>query len=297
MADTEYTFRRSAQRPAPVAEGPTLQWATGLQTKSREIYAGWLIEAGKLDVLDEAMAAAEFGQVTIKHGSGNLVTHWRVERANVFVLADSVPTIADMKHSDRLTGVDRLRRYGVAFGWRTLDGGRQQSVLKVRVLLRELAALRDPYLDPIVLTVKSTLTGDVLAALTRQYDVLEQVDAFRALDGKPPIKAPLYAASLPLIAGPDVARGSTQTKEIAPPLADVPAPITKEYIKSVWGWRAVAEYIEANLIDDAIDWSITASQAIIVGDEQPPQRGDDEPQQPYRADTRTPLGQQPQQYN
>jgi hypothetical protein len=262
----DYTFRRQAQRPVAMVEGPTLQWATGLPTKDRTIYAGWLIEAGKLDDLDSAMDAAGFKQVTIKHGSGNLVTHWAVPRANVFVLADSIQSIADMKHSDRITGIDKLRRYGVAFGWRTLDGGRQQSVLKVRVLLRELA-MHD-YLEPIVLSVKSTLTGDVLAALTRQYDVLEQVDAFRALDGKPPIKAPLYAASLPIVAGGEIARGKQgQTKEIAPPLADVPAPITKDYIRQHWGWRALAAHIEERLIDDAIIWSCAESQRIIAGDE------------------------------
>jgi hypothetical protein len=40
------------------------------------------------------------------------------------------------------------------------------------------------YAEPL-LTVKSTLAGDLIAALMRQYDVLDAIDAFRAEDKKP----------------------------------------------------------------------------------------------------------------
>ena len=51
-------FTRQARRPAPVIEGPALQWATGLTTVNRQIYAGWLVEAGKLDDAAATRAAA-----------------------------------------------------------------------------------------------------------------------------------------------------------------------------------------------------------------------------------------------
>jgi len=252
--DTEFT-RGPARRPSTVVEGPTLQWATGLPTANRQIYSGWLIEAGILDDLDGALQSAGFSQITIKHGSGKLVTHTAIETANVFVLADGVQSMAEMKRTND--------RYGVAFGWRTLEGGRQQSVLKARVMLHELLAVG--YTDPLILSVKSTLTGDVLAALTRQYEVLDAVDAFRALDNKPAMHAPFYAASIPLGPGKEVARGSNgQTKEITPPIANIPAPVTKDYIKAHWIKRDWAAIIEP-MIDETIAWSVTTSQAIAAG--------------------------------
>src|ERR671933_250886 len=83
MEDVTFT-RGPARRPAPRVADPLLQWATGLQTKERRIYAGWLAEAGRIEALDEAMEQAGFSQVTIKHGSGNMVTPWAVEPANQF---------------------------------------------------------------------------------------------------------------------------------------------------------------------------------------------------------------------
>ncbi len=262
MADAEFT--RSARRPAPVVEDPLIQWATGLTTVNRQIYAGWMVEAGKQDDLDGAMQSAGFSKVTIKHGSGSVVTHWAIETANMFILADGIQTAAELKRS--------AERYGVAYGWRTTDTGRQQSVLKARVMLRELLAVG--YTDPLTLSVKSTLTGDILAALLAQYDVLDAVDAFRKLDGKPVMAPPLYACYLPIGPGDEVARGSGQnTKEITPPVAKIPQPITKEYIRAAWCKRDWVAVIEP-LIDPTVAWSVAESQRITSGAQgkaQPPQ--------------------------
>ena len=257
----EATFRRGpARRPAPPVTDPLLQWSTGLTTKERTIYAGWLVEAGRNEALDEAMQAAGFAFVTIKHGSGNLVTHWAVETANVFVVCDGVQSIGEMKHT--------AERYGIAFGWRRLDDGRMQSVLRCRVFLRELLAVG--YFEPLLLTVKSTLTGDLIAALTRQYEVLDAVDAFRKLDKKPPLQAPFYAAALPIGPGAEVARGNGgQTKEITPPVAKIPTPITKEYIRAQWLRQPWALAVEG-LVDETVRWSVATSTQIAAGEEVPP---------------------------
>ena len=258
MADDTTTFTRGpARRPAPRVADPLLQWATGLTTKERRVYAGWLVEAGKLTALDEAMEAAGFRQVTIKHGSGNLVTHWTIETANVFVVAEGVQSISEMKYTEE--------RYGIAFGWRRLDDGRRQSRLSARVFLQELLSVG--YHEPLLLTIKSTLTGDVIAALMCQYDVLDAVDAFRRLDKKPPLQPPFYACSIPLGPGAEVARGSGgQTKEITPPVAQIPSPITKEYIRAHWCKRDWASLIEG-MLDDTLRWSAATSKLISAGDE------------------------------
>jgi hypothetical protein len=259
MSMDDVTFTRGpARRPMPRVADPLLQWATGLQTKERRIYAGWLAEAGKIEALDEAMQEAGFKQVTIKHGSGNMVTHWAVETANLFVVAEGVQSIGEMKHTED--------RYGIAFGWRTLEGGRQQSVLRFRGFLQELLGVG--FYEPLLVTAKSTLTGDLISALTRQYDVLDAVDTFRAQDKKAALQPPFYACSIPLGPGQEVARGSGgQTKEITPPVANIPTPITKEYVRAHWIKRDWATLIEG-MLDDTIRWSITTSKLIGVGEEQ-----------------------------
>ena len=237
-----------------------------MQTKDRRIYVGWLAEAGKIDALDTAMAQAGFAQVTIKHGSGNMVTHWAVETANLYVVAEGVQSIGEMKHTED--------RYGIAFGWRRTGaqlnapaGGRQQSVLRFRGFLQEL--LNIGFYEPLLITAKSTLTGDLINALTRQYEVLDAVDAFRAQDKKPPMNPPFYACSIPLGPGQEVARGSGgQTREITPPIANIPTPITKEYIRAHWIKRDWSALIEA-MLDETIRWSATSSKLIGMGEEPP----------------------------
>lgn len=254
------TFTRGpARRPMPRVADPLLQWSTGLQTKERRIYAGWLLEAGKHAELDDALARAGFSPIVIKHGSGNMVTHWAIETANLFVVAEGVQTIAEMKHTDE--------RYGIAFGWRTLEGGRVQSVLRFRAFLREL--LDVGFTEPLLVTAKSTLTGDLIAGLMRQYEVLDAVDHFRAQDRKPPMQPPFYACSIPLGPGQEVARGSGgQTREIAPIIAQIPQPITKEYIRSHWTQREWVPLVEG-LLDATIAWSVQASRLISAGEESP----------------------------
>jgi hypothetical protein len=255
----DVTFSRGpARRPIPRVADPLLQWATGLQTKERRIYAGWLAEAGRIDALDAAMEQAGFSQITIKHGSGNMVTHWAVETANLFTIAEGVQSIGEMKNT--------TERYGIAFGWRTLPGGRQQSQMRFRAFLHELLAVG--FEEPLLVTVKGTLTGDLIAALTRQYEVLDAVDAFRKQSGKPPYNPPFYACSIPLGPGAEVTRGSGgATKEITPIIANIPTPITKEYILARWIKRPWVQLIEG-LIDQTNAWSVTASTLIASDEEQ-----------------------------
>lgn len=269
-AAEEPAFTRGpARRPVPQVADPLLQWASGLQTKTRQIYAGWIVEAGNLADLDAAMDQAGFGQVTIKHGGGNLVTHWAIETATVFVVADGVQSIGEMGQTPD--------RYGIAFGWRRFEDSqrhqlRQQSRLRCRVFLRDL--LMVGYTEPLLLTLKGTLTGDLIAALMRQYDVLETAAEMRRQAGKSP-ELPLYAFSLPLRAGDDVMRGNgSATKEITPMIAGVPTPIEKEYLLQHWIKRAWVPLIEG-MLDQTIAWSVAESAAIAAdADERPGWEGE-----------------------
>lgn len=256
MADVEFS-RGGARRPGPVVEDPFLQWASGLQTMNRQIYAGWLVEVGKDSDLDDAMRAADFQQITIKHGSGSTVTHWAVETVNAYVIADGVQTIGEMKRT--------RDRYGIAFAWGQRDDGKPVSKLRARVLLREL--LMVGYAEPLTLTLRGTVTGDLIDGLMRQYDVLEQINAFRRLAQKPAIDLPFYAASIPIGPGAEVRRGSgNATKEITPPSVAIPTPITQEYVKAHWIKRDWIAAIEARM-DDTLRWSVETSAQLAAGNE------------------------------
>ncbi len=253
----EVTFSRGpARRPMLRLADPLLQWSTGLQTSQRTIYAGWLIETGRSESLDEAMRSSGFRTVTIRHGSGNTVTHWAVEVANLFVIAEGVQSIAEMKAT--------TDRYGIAFNWRTLPDGRPQSMLKMRVLLRDL--LEIGYTEPLLVSVKSTLTGDLLTALMRQYDVLDAIDRERTAKHQTPLNPPFYACSIPLGPGTEVARGNSQKKEIVPMAAHIPTPVDRAYLVAHYIKKPWVPLIE-QMLDATLAWSVATSEQIAVGED------------------------------
>ncbi|KAB8140704.1 hypothetical protein F8S13_22100 [Chloroflexia bacterium SDU3-3] len=264
----EIRFTRGpARRPQPQALDPVLQWSSGLPTAQRALYAGWLSEVGRARALDEAMHEAKVPQVQIKHGSGQVVRHWALETADLYVIADGVQTISEMQ----TTG----DRYGIAFAWRTLRGGRQQSQIRFRVVVGALAAVG--YTEPLLVTAKGTLTGDIIAALMQQYAVLDAVDAFRRQQGKPEMQPPFYACSIPLGPGRDVTRGSGEaTKEITPVVAAIPQPVTRDYILAHWATRPVVARVEG-LMEATIAWSVATSVQIAAGEERAAGAGEDAP--------------------
>lgn len=253
----EVTFSRGpARRPVARLADPLLQWSTGLQTQQRSIYAGWLIQTGRDETLDAAMQQIGFKTVTIRHSGGNLVTHWAVETADLFVIAEGVQSIGEMRTN--------TERFGIAYAWRTLPDGRPQSVLKLRALLRPL--LEIGYQEPLLVSVKSTLTGDMLEALTRQYDVLDAIERLRAQQGQPPLNPPFYACSIPLGPGAEVARGGTQKKEIVPIVAQIPNPIERSYLVEHYIRKTWVPLIE-NLLDATMAWSVATSNQIALGED------------------------------
>jgi hypothetical protein len=263
MAEATFT-RGPARRPAPVVRDPLLQWANGLPTKDRKIYSGWLCETNRDEELDAAMKKAGYEQVTVKHGSGNLVTHWGIAIANLFVIAEGLQSIPEMGQTEQ--------RYGVAFGWRQLET-RRQSQLRFRAFLHDL--LQVGYLEPLIVTMSGTITGDMLKALNEQFRVIDAIESFRKANGKPKADTPFYVCSIPVQAGQETVRARRQPagkpvaaqsegREIAPPIARVPDTVTQQYIEAHWCKRAWIPLIEDRL-DDTIAWSIATSRMIGQG--------------------------------
>jgi hypothetical protein len=246
------TFQRgAARRPALEVSDPLMQWATGLPTTDQRVYSGWFIEAGQDADLDEAWRGAQPGRVDIKHGGGNVGHHWALPLAHLFVLCDGLQSRRELAATQD--------RHGIAYGWTTDEQGRPMSQLRCRVLVRELLAVG--YDRPLLISLSSTITDDMLAALRRQYAVL---DAAREA-GKGDL--PFYAFSLPVAQGQAARRGQQAGKqrEIIPMHAPVPSPVTREYLVSSWiGKKAWVETCE-RLLPETIAWSVAESLAISAG--------------------------------
>jgi hypothetical protein len=110
------------------------------------------------------------------------------------------------------------------------------------------------YEQPLTLSVKSTLTGDLIAAFARQYAVLDRA---AQLWGRADL--PFYAFSLPLGPGSEVTRGKgSQARTIVPVVAQVPEHIDEVYLAAQWTTQAWAERVEG-LLDATVAWSVAVS--------------------------------------
>lgn len=255
-ADDPGFTRGGARRP--MVSDPRIQWATGLLTTERSLYAGFLVEADQDPELDGALAEAGYNIVNIRHGGGNTVAHWRIETASMFFVASGLQSMQEMARTDE--------RYGIAFAW-TTSKGRNISQLRARVMLREL--LRVGYEQPLTLSMKGTITGDLLRGLLDQFAVLDAIAAFRrqATPPKPQIDLPFYSCSIPIGPGKEVTRGTGgNTKEITPPLVMIPKPVTKEYVLEHWIEKRWTPIIERQL-DETIRWSVNMTAQIAAGEE------------------------------
>jgi cell division septation protein DedD len=188
--------------------GPTMQWATGLAATNRQIITGWLIPTAQDDDLDTTLLGIDTPRVTIKHGSGKTVTHWHLDRAELLLVATDV------------NGPN-----GVWFAWQQKNDGRGQSKLKARVYVRAL--VEAGYRHSLLISLKSTLTGDMRKAFNRLYDMSKATQK----------SIPIYAWWLPTMAGADVERGKGQTKIIAPVVADVPDTPSRDWLVNQYAAR------------------------------------------------------------
>lgn len=252
MRDAHFRNRQARTIPEQSSD-PILQWANGvIDIDNNMSYVGWMSEHGKNKSFDMAMLDAGFFSTTIKHGSGKKVRHWLIPTVGLYPLIEHVSTFLDIKTTPE--------RYGMALGWRTLESGAKQSFLKFKALM---TALYPYYCDPVMVSVKSTVTDDMIAALLRQYDILDWITSRVKEGGREPRGYPFYAIALYLGAGEETRRGESKTSPVVPPINAAPKPMTREYAAQVFIGRAhyqpLITLIES-LLDDAITWSTNETE-------------------------------------
>lgn len=256
MTDVVFS-RQTCRRPQPTSNDPILIWASGLPTTDRQIHAGWISEVGKHEEFDRACYEIGLQTVKIKHGGGAVVEHWKIDYPNFFVLCDGIQTLYEATNKPD-------ERYGIALDW---DEQRGRSVLKMKVFLRGLCELGA--FIPLIISVKSRFTADILSALEAHLDVIDVMADLARQKGKD-TSFPFYACDISLFPPADpVMRGQAgKQKEVYPIVTDIPEKdkidrqfALDRYIQPEW----VAE-IE-NRLDDVIAWSKIVSAAIRLGSE------------------------------
>lgn len=267
MTTNEATFRgKPAAMPFEPRQDPILQWGSRVnevytnntQKRMTRSYSGFLSEVGKDEEFDDAMTASGMQQILIQHSGGMEVTHWCIEQADLIPLITHVDTLSSIKQTGGIRG-------GMSLGWKNLENGQFESFLRMLVLYRNIYP---EYQKPMMFTIKSTGTRDVIDALRVQYNVLKLIEESRVARNLPPIGYPFYAVAVRVAAGDEVPRGKIQVSNYAPIVNLAPIPLTLGFAKEVFiGKDQKLVNLVESMIDEAVEWSkqdvIHQSQVVV----------------------------------
>jgi hypothetical protein len=223
--------------PQQVQDVPVLQWASG-HTEARQAgekrfagHVGFHVERGKDQAFDAACERAGVAQVEIRHprpGGHEIKAHWSFGdalRIHPITAGPPYQTISGCLKTAQ-TG-----EAGIGLAWPAGE--------KSRMAVRGLVLVgSEPML--VQLSVRSTMTSHLLAALVDHYRVCAAADAM--IDrAKHPEPVMFHELSLPLVGGAEIAAGKGETALVTPLVSDHPQTIERAYIKSCWRRDAVHE--------------------------------------------------------
>lgn len=216
---------------------PIASWASGKEIAGTDrTHKGWFLDIGVDVALDVAAHDAGWTAGKLEHLDGEVREHWLLPTpCHLFVLIQGVP----------YTKMAALVKSDVSFagvGARWPQGGR--SALAVQCLHPDLLA--QGYLEPIVFSVSSTRTEDLLAALLAHNAVLERCEELAAAKGKPRTFE-FWEVAVPLTFGPKVARGQGQlTSSVYPIVAAHPdlAQLDAAYLRTLLAPKTVADVVD-----------------------------------------------------
>lgn len=220
--------------PQTVQDCPILQYANGL-TKAKlpgmgrhQGLTGFHAEQGKDAELDSACEAANIAPIAIRHMAGNESQHWYFGESLRFYPVTAGPPATTISACLKTPATADA---GIGLAWAT--GERSRMAVRGLVLIGVTPVL-------LQLSVRSTMTGHLLAALLDHFRVCALADALvdRA---KHPEMVAFHELALPLVAGAEVSAGKGETAQIAPLQSDHPSDVQKAYITSCWRKNAIHE--------------------------------------------------------
>jgi hypothetical protein len=217
--------------PQTMQDCPILQYASGhtealLPGLSRfQGFVGFHTEAGKDAALDAAMGAAGVAQITIRHPRAGaapaIVPHWSFGEGLRFHPITAGPPATTIAACLRTTATAEA---GIGLSWPL--GERSKMAVRGLIVVADSPVL-------VQLSVRSTMTDHLLAALLDHYRVCTAADALIKREQHPEPVA-FHELALPLIAGAEIPAGRGETAQIAPLISDHPLEIGKAYISSCW---------------------------------------------------------------
>jgi hypothetical protein len=149
-------------------------------------------------------------------------------------------------------------RLGVAYGWRKNKYGKSESYIYAQVLPRQLLGR---YHKPLVLSLKSSQTDDVLALFQKQQEVIEAAHTILRAQGND-MELPLWCYAMP--AGPakhQVTRGGQKgpSSDIFPVISLTPNEIDVEYLAR---FEAPESYLD--MLDELATQSVIWSSELVA---------------------------------
>lgn len=218
--------------PQTVQDCPILQYANGL-TKAKlpglarfQGLTGFHAERGQDEAFDSACQAANIAPIAIRHMAGNETQHWYFGESLRFYPVTAGPPATTVSACLKTPATADA---GIGLAWPA--GGRSRLAVRGLVLIGSTPIL-------LQLSVRSTMTGHLLAALLDHFRVCVLADALvdRA---KHPDPVAFHELALPLVAGAEVSAGKGETAQIAPLQSDHPSDVQKAYIISCWRKDAI----------------------------------------------------------
>lgn len=222
--------------PQSIQDCPILQWANG-RTEARAAgqgrfqgEVGFHSEAGKDEAFDRACLAAGVDRIEIRHqragGQPVIVAHWSFGESLRLYPITAGPPATTISGCLRTSATAEA---GIGLSWAA--GERSRMAVRALIVVDDAPML-------VQLSVKSTMTDHLLAALLDHYRVCAAADKLIKRDQHPEPVA-FHELALPLTAGDERPAGKGETAQIAPLRSDHPAEIGKAYITSCWRRNAI----------------------------------------------------------
>lgn len=213
---------------------PVVSWSSGKEVLGTDrIFKGFFVDVGLEEQLDAACEAAGWEHGELSHLDGEARTHWLVPTPTpFFVLIQGIPftTMPALVKTD--VSYSGLKAY-----W-PKDG---RSVLAFQVLHPDL--LSAGYQEPLPVSVKSTSTDDLLAALLKHNAVLDACEAASTKKGTARTFE-FWEVAVPLGAGTKVARGKELQSPISPIVCVHPAQPDVAYLRKLLAPKVVADIVQ-----------------------------------------------------
>jgi hypothetical protein len=225
--------------PQTVQDVPVLQWASG-HTQARSTpsarfapFVGFHAERGKDVDLDSALSALGIESIEIRHprpGGSEIKAHWPLGEQLYFHPITAGPPATTISGCLRLA--DQTAAAGIGLLWR--DGEKSRLAVRGLVTIGEASILMQ-------LSVRSTMTGFLLAALLDHYRVCDTADSI--IDrAKHPEMVMFHELTLLLRSGTEQSAGKGETTAQITPLVSLHlAELERGYIMSLWRKAQVHE--------------------------------------------------------